>query len=158
MSNEYQRLPYRRSLAGTLLAAREAVMAPIRPQLRDVGLTEQQWRVLRILVDEGEVDLTSLAHSAILQPASLSRMIRDMEARGLIEREADLRDKRRAILHISSKGRDIFERASAEAARLLETYNDYFGKKRLDALRHELIELTAVLSRLAPPEEPSDAI
>lgn len=49
MSDTTDLPPYPRSLAGTLLAAREAVMAPIRPLLREAGVT----RIVRELVDRG---------------------------------------------------------------------------------------------------------
>ena len=47
-----RRVPMRefsRSLPMSLLRAREAVMRQFRPSLRDHGLTEQQWRILRAL-------------------------------------------------------------------------------------------------------------
>lgn len=147
-------LPYRTSLAGTLLAAREAVMAPMRRVLRDEGLTDQQWRVLRILIDESGIDPTRLAHAALLQPPSVTRIIRDMAARGLIERQPDPAGQRRSILRVLPEGERVFERVSANAARVLDSYDDYFGNKRLDALRRELIELTAVLARLNDEEGP----
>ena len=38
-----------RNLPRLLLQAREAVMAHTRPSLREHGLSDQQWRVLRVL-------------------------------------------------------------------------------------------------------------
>lgn len=151
-----QLLPYRGSLAGTLLAAREAVMAPMRRRLREEGLTDQQWRVLRILMEEDDVDPTGLARSAILQPPSVSRITRDMVQRGLIERLPDPEDRRRSILRILPDGRDVFSRVSEDAVSILDSYDDYFGAKRLDALRQELVELTLVLSRFSELDEVAD--
>ena len=42
-----------RNLPLLLLQARERVIAQFRPILKAHGLTEQQWRVLRALVDAG---------------------------------------------------------------------------------------------------------
>ena len=39
----------RPSLTLALLQAREATMTYFRPALNEMGLTEQQWRVIRIL-------------------------------------------------------------------------------------------------------------
>ena len=47
-----------------LLLAREAVMERFRPMLRDFGVTEQQWRVLRSLEEVGAMDLGDLADPA----------------------------------------------------------------------------------------------
>ena len=49
-----------------LLLAREAVMERFRPMLRDFGVTEQQWRVLRSLEEVGVMDLGDLADSCRL--------------------------------------------------------------------------------------------
>ena len=41
--------PIRPSLTLALLEAREAIMSHFRSALNEVGLTEQQWRIIRIL-------------------------------------------------------------------------------------------------------------
>src|SRR4030081_2157398 len=97
-----RRVPMRefsRSLPMSLLRAREAVMRHFRPSLRDHGLTEQQWRILRALASIDAIEVTELARVAFLLGPSLSRILRDLEARRLIERraaKADLRQIGRA--------------------------------------------------------------
>ena len=66
-----------RSLPMVLLLAREAVMERFRPMLRDFGVTEQQWRVLRSLEEVGAMDLGDLAESCRLLGPSLTRIVRD---------------------------------------------------------------------------------
>ena len=70
----------------SLLRAREAVMRQFRPSLRNHGLTEQQWRILRALTAVDNIEVTELARTAFLLGPSLSRILRDLEARHLIER------------------------------------------------------------------------
>src|SRR5438045_8690772 len=77
---------FSRSLPMSLLRAREAVMRQFRPSLRDYGLTEQQWRILRALTSVDTIEVTELAQVAFLLGPSLSRILRDLEARDLIER------------------------------------------------------------------------
>ncbi len=62
-------------------------MAPIRPMLNEAGVTEQQWRVLRVLDGAGPMDLKTLADSALLFGPSLSRIIKDLADRGLVLRK-----------------------------------------------------------------------
>src|SRR5271168_1652548 len=83
------RVPMRefaRSLPMSLLRAREAVMRQFRPSLRSHGLTEQQWRILRALATVDAIEVTELARMAFLLGPSLSRILRDLDARQLIER------------------------------------------------------------------------
>lgn len=156
-TNNNALLPYRESLAGTLLAAREAVMAPLRPMLRAEGLSEQQWRLLRILFDEKAMDLTGLARTALLHPPSMTHIIRDMVAKGLLEREPDATDRRRALLQITDHGRRVFERISTGAAKVVEHQNSSFGSMRLERLRHELKELAEILTQFSTLENAGDA-
>lgn len=131
-------LPYRISLAGSLLAAREAVMAPIRPYLREAGVTEQQWRVLRVLSDEGPLDFKTLADHALLHAPSVSRIIKEMVDRGLILRTIDDEDKRRSILSLTRSGRDLVQVTSQRTIEVIDTFSERFGADRLVALRQEL--------------------
>src|SRR6201995_5147534 len=72
------------SLPMALLRAREAVMRQFRPSLRQHGLTEQQWRILRALAAIDAVEVTELVRTAFLLGPSLSRILRDLEKRRLI--------------------------------------------------------------------------
>src|SRR6201986_5651230 len=94
------RVPMRefsRSLPMSLLRAREAVMRQFRPSLRNHGLTEQQWRILRALSAVEAIEVTELARVAFLLGPSLSRILRDLEARDLIDRRTAKADLRRGL-------------------------------------------------------------
>ena len=137
--------PYRKSLAGVLLAAREAVMAPIRPVLREAGVTEQQWRVLRVLADEGPSDPSRLAAAAILHAPSVTRILRELLERGLIERAGDPHDGRRSIVAISAAGEALVRRTAEHTLALLDSYAARFGAERLQQLIEELRGFTAAI-------------
>src|SRR5580692_2251517 len=107
-----RRVPMRefaRSLPMSLLRAREAVMRQFRPSLRRHGLTEQQWRILRALSAVEAIEVTELARTAFLLGPSLSRILRDLEARQLIERRTAKVDLRRGVVSISQKGVRLIE-------------------------------------------------
>src|ERR1700749_2431030 len=86
------------SLPVRLMRTREAVMIRIRPVLRAHGVTEQQWRVLCTVRDLQETEITALAEQVFLLPPSLSRILRDLEARGLMIRRGSPIDHGRAIV------------------------------------------------------------
>ena len=54
--------PFDRSLPMALLRAREAVMSRFRPLLHAHGVTEQQWRVIRALVEADGLDVSAVSH------------------------------------------------------------------------------------------------
>ncbi|MEO7467150.1 MAG: MarR family transcriptional regulator [Sphingobium limneticum] len=145
MAKPKKSLPrYRDSVAGTLLAAREAVMNPIRPYLRQVGLTEQQWRVLRVLSDEGALDSTRLASAALLGPPTVTRIVRELMDRGLIERHPDDKDGRRSLIALRHEGAALVNLTGLHTVALTELLREKFGAERLDKLRDELVALTKV--------------
>jgi homoprotocatechuate degradation regulator HpaR len=153
MSKQMRKLPpYRASLAGLLLGAREAVMGPIRPILREAGVSEQQWRVLRVLDDMGPIDPTSLAEAALLHAPSLTRILRELEERALIDRAADPSDGRRSIVELSPAGRGLLRQTSSQTVRKLDEYIAQFGADRMKRLMNDLRALMDTISEDEKPK------
>jgi homoprotocatechuate degradation regulator HpaR len=146
-----RRVPMRefsRSLPMSLLRAREAVMRQFRPSLREHGLTEQQWRILRALAAIDTIEVTELAHTAFLLGPSLSRILRDLEARHLIERKAAKTDLRRGVVSISEKGLKLMERVAPTSEEIYAAITRRFGARRLAELQDMLGALEASLAGL----------
>ena len=142
--------PVALSLPVRLMRAREAVMIRIRPVLRAHGVTEQQWRVLCTVRDLEETEITALAERVFLLPPSLSRIVRDLEARGLILRRPSAQDQRRALVSITAEGEALIHRVepSLQAVRL--EMRRLCGSDRLRALAGMLDELEAALGSGLP--------
>lgn len=76
----------RPSLTLTLLQAREAAMGFFRPLLNEHGLTEQQWRIIRILWQRGEMESHQLAKQACILKPSMTGVLSRMERDGYVQR------------------------------------------------------------------------
>jgi homoprotocatechuate degradation regulator HpaR len=139
---------FSRSLPMSLLRAREAVMRQFRPSLRDHGLTEQQWRILRALTAVDAIEVTELAHVAFLLGPSLSRILRDLEARRLIERKAAKADLRRAVVSISAKGLELIEAVAPNSEAIYAAITRRYGARKLAELQDMLHALEGSLSEL----------
>lgn len=131
----------RRSLPIALMRSREKVMAPIRDMLRASGLTEQQWRVLRILSEFGPQDLTEIARQACLLMPSLSRIIRSLAQNGLVIRASDTRDRRRQTVVISPAGQQHIDDNLVQATQIAANYRNQLGAERYELLLDLLTEL-----------------
>jgi len=143
-----RRLPMRefsRSLPMSLLRAREAVMRQFRPSLRRHDLTEQQWRILRALAAIDAIEVTELARTAFLLGPSLSRILRDLDARGLIERKTAKTDLRRGVVSISEKGLKLMEVVAPSSEAIYAGITKRYGAKRLAELQDMLGALEASL-------------
>ncbi len=151
-----RRVPMRefsRSLPMSLLRAREAVMRQFRPSLRRHGLTEQQWRILRALAAIEATEVTELARTAFLLSPSLSRILRDLEARHLIERRTAKRDQRRNVVSISEKGLKLMAAIAPTSEAIYADITRRFGARKLAELQQMLGELEQSLAGMMPQEE-----
>jgi homoprotocatechuate degradation regulator HpaR len=144
-----RRVPMRefsRSLPMSLLRSREAVMRHFRPSLRNHGLTEQQWRILRALASVDTIEVTELARVAFLLGPSLSRILRDLEARHLIERKVAKADLRRGVVSISAKGVKLIEAVAPSSEAIYAAITRRYGARKLTELQDMLHALEASLA------------
>jgi homoprotocatechuate degradation regulator HpaR len=153
------RVPMRdfsRSLPMALLRAREAVMRQFRPSLRKHDLTEQQWRILRALAAVDAIEVTELARVACLLGPSLSRIVRDLEARGLIERKVLETDLRRGLLSISVRGLKLIAAVAPTSEAIYAAIARRYGARKLSELQRMLAELEVSLAGAAFADEEAE--
>ena len=150
---EVNLVEFPKTLPLALMRAREAVMRYFRPTLRDCDLTEQQWRVLRTLAHYGPLEATELARLAILLLPSLSRILRDLESRGLIARTAVETDLRRSAIRISRQGLATIDVVAPSSERGNAEIAKRFGEQRLKALHEMLRQLEQSLAVAPLPAE-----
>lgn len=129
-----------RALPLALLHAREATLKPFRHELDKIGLTVQQWRVIRVLAEGKPCCATELAERCVLMPPSLSRILKTLTERELIERVEDS-DARRRRVQITSKGREKYGIMSQKAAGIYDDLEDRFGTEKMETLLDLLNEL-----------------
>jgi homoprotocatechuate degradation regulator HpaR len=133
------------SLPMLLLRGREAVMRYFRPSLLEHGVTEQQWRVLRALNSVGEMEVLMLANATYLFASSMSRILKDLQRRGLITRRNDRRDLRRNLVAISPKGKQLIATLSPNSEAIYNEIYQRFGHKNYKYLQSLLLGLESTL-------------
>ena len=139
-----KRLPStRRSLPIALMRSREKVMGPIRDMLKVSGITEQQWRVLRVLSESGALDLTQISVKASLLMPSLSRIIKKLREEGLIVSQTNDEDRRRQIVRIGTKGQKIIDDNLPQAMKIAEELQQHLGLER----HEQLLDLLETLEK-----------
>lgn len=121
-------------------------MAWFRPMLRDHGLTEQQWRVIRALSETAGIDAGELASRSFLLAPSLTRILQHLEAQSLITRKQDASDNRKAVVALSAKGRRLFEKVAPHSEALYAVIEHKFGVERLEELYTLLSDLHETLN------------
>lgn len=123
-------------------------MAGFRPILARHGVTEQQWRVLRVLSEVGEsIDASNLASRAFILPPSLTRIIRVLDDRGLVKASRDRIDGRRTLIGITEAGTDLIREVAPESREIYSELEKRYGGDKIDVLLDMLDDLTLKLSR-----------
>jgi homoprotocatechuate degradation regulator HpaR len=124
----------RRSLPIALLRTREIVMQQFRPHLATLGITEQQWRVLRVLGEDGPSEAGQVAGRSCILPPSLSRIIKTLELQKLLRSSADKDDGRRTIMTLTEKGQKLLEQAAPGSNEIYHSIEKRIGKAKLELL------------------------
>jgi len=133
-----------RNLPRLLLQAREAVMAHTRPSLREHQLSDQQWRVLRVLGEHGAVETGRVAREAFLLGPSLTGVLARMERDGLVVRSRDPNDQRRSVVEATAQGRKLVAKLSTSIEAHYAWMEQSLGKAKLGTLYGLLDELIAL--------------
>ena len=136
---------FSRSLPMQLLKAREAVMQRFRPMLHQHGVTEQQWRVIRALMEPEATEIGALAASCCVLPASLTRIVDTLEEKGLVERRAHSGDQRRVVVGITPSGRRLFHAVAPHSEANYREIAALVGADRMDSLYAMLEDFIARL-------------
>ena len=148
--------PFERSLPMALLRAREASMRAFRPILAEHDLTEQQWRVLRALAETPEgLEVGDIATATFLLGPSLSRILANLEARGLIVRTPVPHDARRARISPTEGAVDLVRRVAPRSEDAYRHIESRFGADRLAELIDLLDDLAATTTYEDPEEQAS---
>ncbi|WP_413206668.1 homoprotocatechuate degradation operon regulator HpaR [Rhodospirillum sp. A1_3_36] len=139
-----------------LARSREAVISHFRPLLKHIGLTEQQWRIIRVLADQGEMEQRLLAETCHILGPSLAGILNRMEEMGLIDRRKVPTDQRRVMVSVSDKSQALVK----EMAPLVETQyrylEDAMGREFIESLFAHLNQILALrdqpIRHVEPPE------
>lgn len=96
---------FRESLPMLLYGALDTVMPRFRAIFKEFGLTEPQWRVLRVLWERDTIGAGELADITLISPPSLVGVIDRMTALGLVRKQRSDTDRRAAHVCLTDAGR-----------------------------------------------------
>jgi len=132
------------SLPMMLYRAIDVVMPRFRRIFKEFGLTEQQWRVLRVLWDIEEISQNELSELTLISPPSLVGVLDRLLSMQLVERRRSARDRRVVYVASTERGRELRERLLPAVQQayfeLRESVDDDVWRNLLDGLE-ELVTL-----------------
>lgn len=132
-----------RNLPHLLLRARETLMGHFRPLLAAHGLTEQQWRIVRELVEQGPLEPRQLCEACSISSPSIVGVLARMEETGFVRRERMAHDQRRVRVSLTAKSRRIALRLIPQIEQRYEALETALGLRPIQEVYDALDALLA---------------
>ncbi|MBK9134999.1 MAG: homoprotocatechuate degradation operon regulator HpaR [Betaproteobacteria bacterium] len=142
-----------RNLPLLLLQARESVIANFRPILHAHGLTEQQWRIVRLLLDAGPLEPRQIGRQCRISSPSLAGVLARMDEVGLVRRERMAEDQRRVKVSLTPRSRALAAAMAPKIEAVYEALEAHIGRDFIDRFYATLAELIGLLGDLPPEDE-----
>jgi homoprotocatechuate degradation regulator HpaR len=139
-----------RNLPLLLLQARERVIARFRPALQAAGVTEQQWRIVRSLLEAGPLEPRQIVTLCAISSPSLAGVLARMDDMGLVSRTRLGHDARRLQVTLTAKGRALAQQLAPRIEAIYREIEASIGADFARDFYRTLDELTARLEGEAP--------
>lgn len=130
-----------RQVCFAVAVASRTVVSLYRPLLEPMGLTHPQYLVMLALWEREPARVSELAERLSLEPATLSPLLKRLEAGGLVRRERDPRDERAVSVSLTAAGRALRARAESIPPAVLDRLG--MQVEELEDLRDRLTTLIA---------------
>jgi homoprotocatechuate degradation regulator HpaR len=138
---------HHRNLPLLLLQARERVIARFRPILNANRITEQQWRIVRVLLEAPSLEPREIGNLCRISSPSMAGVLARMEELGLVARRRLQHDQRRVRVSLTPRSRALAARMAPEInatyRRIEQLIGSEFGERFEQMLDHLLATLEA---------------
>ena len=136
-------LPYLLNRAGARIAT------AFGEEMRPLGASLQMWRVLAALREQDGRRMGDLSLTTSIEVSTLTRLVDNMEQKGLVARRRDAQDSRAVLLHVTPAGRRLSRRILPIAERYEAVALKGFGVGEAASLKAALRRLYANMDDLA---------
>jgi DNA-binding MarR family transcriptional regulator len=129
--DEFWEIPYsERSLAIACTRGRQAVVSCFSTLLAKADMSEQQWRVMRVLGDFNPIRLSELCDKTSIHKVSMTRIVRVLTVKGYVEVSRDKEDKRTLNISITNVGKDFNTHYAVDAAEISQKIVHSYGMEK----------------------------
>ena len=132
------------SLPMMLYRTLDAVMPRFRQIFSEFGLTEQQWRVLRVLWQHEQIAFRDLADLTLIPPPSLVGVVDRLTKSGLARRRRSISDRRNVFVQATSKGQALEAKVRPRVDKAYAELRSSVNAKTWDALIAGLEQISSI--------------
>ncbi|MEV8212843.1 MarR family transcriptional regulator [Leifsonia sp. NPDC077715] len=124
-----------------LSVAARSVIAAYRPVLEPVGLTHPQYLVMLALWENEPLSVRRLAELLALEPATISPLVKRLEALDYVVRRRSATDERVMEIRLTDRGRELRDYAETIPAAMMQRLG--MGADELRALHRTMTSVIA---------------
>lgn len=140
-----------RQVCFALVVASRSVVAVYRPLLEPLQLTHPQYLVMLALWERSPRSVTEVSEALSLDPATLSPLLKRLEALGYVSRQRSTIDERVLVISLTDEGRALRDHAERIPPAVVERLG--MSLKELTDL-HESLTRVIAAARSASAEQP----
>ena len=126
-------------------------MGRFRPILNAHGITEQQWRIVRALLDTGPMEPHQIGQICAISSPSLAGMLARMEELKLISRKRLDHDQRRVRVSLTAGSRSLAKRMTPSIEEAYAEMERTLGPEFVEQCYAMLDKIGAALSSQSRP-------
>jgi homoprotocatechuate degradation regulator HpaR len=141
---------HHRNLPLLLLQARERVLSHFRPLLNANGVTEQQWRIVRVLYEVPSLEPRQIVELCRISSPSMAGVLSRMEELGLVARRRLPHDQRRVRVSLTARARAMAAHMAPTIDATYRRIERTIGAEFSARLQQALDQLLATLEAHAP--------
>jgi MarR family transcriptional regulator, transcriptional regulator for hemolysin len=109
------------------------------------GMTRAQWGILIWLERQPGISQKELSEILEVEPITVARLIDRLEARGMVERRPDPRDRRIWRLHLLPPAHDVLHEIDHQRADMTRILTDGINEESLETMTETLLLMKSTL-------------
>lgn len=137
-------VPYRLSVASN--AVSDVIAGAYRSLF---GLSIPEWRLITVLAERQRISQFELGAATRMDKLTVSRAAIALVDRDLVERAANLKDKRSNLLSLTDSGRQLYAQVAPKALALEKTLLAGFAPDEVERLTEMLARLEIAAAEMA---------
>jgi DNA-binding MarR family transcriptional regulator len=128
-----------------LRRCQQVALAIFSKEAAELDFSPTQYSALAFVHIEPGIHQNTLGERIALDRSSVTKCVEILEARGLIRREVDKKDKRARLLYITPEGSALLDQVAAAAARARKRIEGMLGEERFAGFLKDLRAFSEML-------------
>jgi MarR family transcriptional regulator, organic hydroperoxide resistance regulator len=117
-------------------------------------LSKNQPMVIKIIGMEGEVMPSAIGKYTGMEKSSLTRMVDDLEKKGIVYRKTDPDDRRKVLVSLTEKGLSYYNYLNKITAEMADDILKFVDEKDIEEFAQSLETMVRILRKMMPVELP----